>query len=177
MSRVTPIGGTRGSGRPTVTYVDSRGRTHDAIVTGGTGLVNETQTVTVTSATGGTFTLTFGGQTTAPIAFNATAAAVKAALVALSSIGAGNVDATGGPLNTGAVTVEFKGTLGGTNVASLVADGALLTGVGAGVAVGAGVTGSVSTVLNLRVPHLPVASRLKTGIAKRTTVAATNVWY
>ena len=35
---------------------------------------NEIQTVRVTNATGGTFTLTFAGQTTAPIAFNATAA-------------------------------------------------------------------------------------------------------
>ena len=35
---------------------------------------NETQTVRVTNATGGTFTLTFEGQTTAAIDFNATAA-------------------------------------------------------------------------------------------------------
>ena len=36
---------------------------------------DETQTVRVNDATGGTFTLTFNGQTTAPIAYNATAAA------------------------------------------------------------------------------------------------------
>ncbi len=35
---------------------------------------DETQTVRVNNATGGTFTLTLGGQTTAPIAYNATAA-------------------------------------------------------------------------------------------------------
>ena len=35
---------------------------------------NERQRVTVSNATGGTFTLTFKGQTTAPLAFNATAA-------------------------------------------------------------------------------------------------------
>ena len=52
---------------------------------------NETQTVRVTNATGGTFTLTFDGQTTAPIAFNATAAAVQAALEALSNIEPGDV--------------------------------------------------------------------------------------
>ena len=45
---------------------------------------DEQQTVRVTNATGGTFTLTFNGQTTAPIAFNATAAQVDAALEALS---------------------------------------------------------------------------------------------
>ena len=38
---------------------------------------NETQTVRVLNATGGTFTLTFDGQTTEPIAFNANAAAIR----------------------------------------------------------------------------------------------------
>ena len=47
---------------------------------------DEQQTVRVTNATGGTFTLTFNGQTTAPIAYNATAAQVDAALEALSNI-------------------------------------------------------------------------------------------
>jgi hypothetical protein len=41
--------------------------------------------------TGGTFTLTFEGQTTAPIAFDATAAEINKKLEALSTIGAGNV--------------------------------------------------------------------------------------
>ena len=50
-------------------------------------LTDEQQTVRVTNATGGTFTLTFNGQTTAPIAFNATnAAVIDAALEALSNI-------------------------------------------------------------------------------------------
>ena len=48
---------------------------------------DENQTVRVTGATGGTFTLTFNGQTTAPLAFNATAAQIAAALGALSTIG------------------------------------------------------------------------------------------
>ena len=62
---------------------------------------NETQTVRVTNATGGTFTLTFNGQTTAPIAYNATAAQIQAALEALSNIAAGDILVTGGPINTG----------------------------------------------------------------------------
>jgi len=41
---------------------------------------NENQTVRATNATGGTFTLTFNGQTTAPIPFNATGAQIEAAL-------------------------------------------------------------------------------------------------
>lgn len=45
---------------------------------------NGVQTVTVTGApTGGTFTLTLGGQTSAPLPFNATAAQVQTALQAL----------------------------------------------------------------------------------------------
>src|SRR3954465_8763162 len=48
---------------------------------------NEVQTITVTGTpTGGTFTLTYSTQTTAAIAYNATAAAVQTALEALSNI-------------------------------------------------------------------------------------------
>lgn len=53
-----------------------------------------TLTAGVTPPTTGTFTLTFGGQTTSNIAHNATAAAVETALEALSTIGAGNVEVT-----------------------------------------------------------------------------------
>ena len=63
-------------------------------------LTDEQQTVRVTNATGGTFTLTFNGQTTAPLPFNATAAQVDAALEALSNVGANNVQTSGGPANT-----------------------------------------------------------------------------
>ena len=45
---------------------------------------DETQTVRVNNATGGTFTLTLGGQTTAPIAYNATAAQIADGAEALS---------------------------------------------------------------------------------------------
>ena len=56
----------------------------------------QVQTLKITgSPTGGTFTLTAGGQTTAAIAFNATPAVVQAALAALTSVGAGNVIVTG----------------------------------------------------------------------------------
>jgi len=58
--------------------------------------VDEVQTVTITGApTGGTFTLTFGAQTTSAIAYNATAAQVQTALQALSSVGASNALVTG----------------------------------------------------------------------------------
>ena len=52
------------------------------------------------SPTGGTFTLTFEGDTTGPIPFDATAAQVQAALEALPNIGPGNAETTLGPVNT-----------------------------------------------------------------------------
>jgi fermentation-respiration switch protein FrsA (DUF1100 family) len=53
---------------------------------------NEAQTVTVTgSPTGGTFTLTYSGQTTAAIAYNASALVVQQRLFALSNIEEGQV--------------------------------------------------------------------------------------
>jgi hypothetical protein len=87
----------------------------------------ERQTVTITgSPTGGDFTLTFDGQTTAAIAYNASAATVEAALEALSTIGQGNVQVTGAA--GGPYTVEFVGELANENVAALTASGAGLTG-------------------------------------------------
>ncbi len=60
--------------------------------------LDEIQQVAITgSPTGGSFTLTFGGQTTAAIQWNDTAATVQTRLAALSSIGAGNVGVSGGP--------------------------------------------------------------------------------
>ncbi len=80
---------------------------------------DEVQKITVTDATGGYFTLTFGGQETGPIYFDATSADLISALEALSSIGGGNVLVTGDP--GGTWTVEFVGTLGLQDVAMLVA--------------------------------------------------------
>jgi hypothetical protein len=74
--------------------------------------VADVQTLSVGGVpTGGAFTLTFGGQTTAAIPFNATAANVQGALTALSSIGAGNVVCAGGPLPPSTVTITFAGRL------------------------------------------------------------------
>ena len=77
--------------------------------------------VTVT-ATAGTYTLNFAGAITAPIAWNATAAAVQAALEALGVISVGNVSVTG------AYVITFTGTLATVPVPPLVANGGNLTG-------------------------------------------------
>jgi PKD repeat protein len=98
-------------------------------------LTDEQQTVRVANATGGTFTLTFNGQTTAPLAFNATAAQVDAALEALSTVGANNIQTSGGPLNAvnaqnqpTPVNVFFRRALAGTDQPQITANGAGLTG-------------------------------------------------
>jgi len=88
--------------------------------------VSEVQTVTITGATGGTFTLGFGGDVSGPIPFDAGAAAIQSALVALGSVGVGNVlvtGPTGGPF-----TVTFTGAYAGVNVPQLVPDDSGLTG-------------------------------------------------
>ena len=91
--------------------------------------VNEQQTVTITGTpTGGTFTLTFGGQTTAAIPYNDTAAQVLAALELTSSIGQGNMSSTGGPLPGTAVVVTFINELGSKAQAAMTANAAALTG-------------------------------------------------
>ena len=91
---------------------------------------NESQTIRVNNATGGTFTLTFDGQTTAPIAFNATNAVTQAALEALSNIDPGDVLVTGNAVNTANQTVAFRGQHAETNVAQITGDAAGLTGTG-----------------------------------------------
>jgi hypothetical protein len=91
---------------------------------------NEVQTLTLSGATGGTFTLSFESQTTFPIPYNATAAQVQTALGNLSAIGSGNV-AVSGSAAGGPYTVEFKGSLAQTNVPQLTADSSALTPSGA----------------------------------------------
>jgi PKD repeat protein/glucose/arabinose dehydrogenase len=95
---------------------------------------SETQTLRVNGATGGTFTLSFNGQTTAPIAYNATAAAVQTALEALDNLAPGDILAATGPINTANVTINFRGAYAQQNVSQITANAAGLTGTGAAVA-------------------------------------------
>lgn len=92
------------------------------------GATNEVQTITVAGTpTGGTFTLTFMGETTTDLAFNVAASALQAALEALNAIPAGAVVATGGPM-PGTITVTFVGELAGLNVPQMTGSAAGLTG-------------------------------------------------
>lgn len=99
-------------------------------VQGVTGTTAEVQTLTLNNAVGGTFTITYAGQTTAPIAYNASTATVQAALWALSNIADNDVAVTGTP---GAYTLTWLNSLG--NVAqptvtttSLVGNRTFITG-------------------------------------------------
>lgn len=86
------------------------------------GGVNEVKTVTITGTpTGGTFTLTFGGQTTSAIAYNAAGSAVEDAVEALSSVGLGNVRVTGGPGPGTPYVITFLNDLGRRDVGTMTA--------------------------------------------------------
>jgi hypothetical protein len=101
---------------------------------------NEVQNVTVDAA-GGTYTLTFDGQTTGDIAFDADAATIKTALAALSNLDAADLDVTG----TGPYQVVFSGQWQNTDVPALTADVTNLTGGGQDVSVSTLVGGQTSS--------------------------------
>jgi hypothetical protein len=86
--------------------------------------VNEIQAI-FSTGTGGTFGLTYSGQTDAAIDWDATAAEIQTQLEALSNIAPGDVLVTGA---VGAWYIEFMGTLANTNVALITIDNTNLTG-------------------------------------------------
>ena len=95
------------------------------------GYKNQKQIVRLTGVpTGGTFTLTYSGQTTAGIAYNATAAAVQAALEALPNIANRDVTVVSDAAVGHPWTVYFGGALvsATTTPAELTASGVGLTG-------------------------------------------------
>jgi hypothetical protein len=95
-------------------------------------------------ATGGTFTITWNGQTTAVIAYNAVAATVQAALEALSNINVGDVVVTGGVGQDGGgapYILTWNAKLG--NVAQPTTGAGSLTG-GGGTATVTTATGGVA---------------------------------
>ncbi|MDX6677356.1 MAG: trimeric autotransporter adhesin [Solirubrobacteraceae bacterium] len=82
--------------------------------------------VVAISATGGTFTLTYSGQETGPLAFDLSPAALQAALESLGRIGAGNVDVSGP--DGGPFQLRFGGELEGRNIEVVEPDDAQLEG-------------------------------------------------
>ena len=97
---------------------------------------DEVQTITITGTpTGGTYTLTFSGQTTSAIAYNASASAVQSALEALSNIAPGDVVCAGGPHPGTPVTVTFGGAYDGADVPQMTATGSFTGGTSPAVTV------------------------------------------
>ncbi len=94
--------------------------------------IDEVQTIHwwVTPPTGGTWTISYDGETTDDLAYDADAAAVQAALESLPNIGAGNIAVAGMFGSLQPITFTFEGDLGGTDVPLLTADFSNLTGQG-----------------------------------------------
>ena len=93
----------------------------------GVTAVDEKQTISIPNdSVAGSFTLTYDGQTTTAITFDDTAADIATALEVLGNIDA--VTVTGGDGPSSDWTVEFLGSLAGTDVDLMTADSALLLG-------------------------------------------------
>lgn len=106
----------------------------------------EVQTIALGSASAGTVTVEFGTETTAALAYNASAATVQSALEALEGIAPGDVVVTGGPwpavitlrftgqymgVDVGQVAVTPTGLTGGTVTVSTTTQGGTINWVGA----------------------------------------------
>lgn len=83
------------------------------------------QVVTL-AASGGSFTLTYSGQETAPLRAGLAAAELQAALEGLSRVGADNVDVTGP--DGGPFELRFGGALTGRDIAVVEPDASSLDG-------------------------------------------------
>jgi len=88
-------------------------------------VVDNNQTVNLGAPSAGTFTLTYKGQTTSGLAFNATSATVQTAFTGLSTVGAGNATVTGSA--GGPYIITFAGTLA-LDTTAITGSGASLTG-------------------------------------------------
>ncbi len=118
-------------------------RSDTALVTSYGYAADTVQSVTITGApTGGTFTLSYGGFTTASIAYNATAATAQSSLAALTSIGSGNVAVTGG--TGGPYAVRFIGTLAGASRTTMTAASSFTGGTSPSVSVVTSIPGGDS---------------------------------
>jgi YD repeat-containing protein len=109
-------------------------RADDTLVASFDYAADAVQIVTLTgSPTGGTFTLSFGGNTTSGIAYNASASTVQSDLTGLTSIGSSNVVVTDAP--GGGWEVRFAGSLAGTWQAKITATSSLTGGTSPDVAI------------------------------------------
>ena len=90
-------------------------------------VATEVQTIGLGAASAGTITISFDGEMTAAINYNANAATVQAALEALSNVQPGDITVTGGPF-PGVLTLTFGGQYANKAVPEITAVGSGLTG-------------------------------------------------
>ena len=101
---------------------------YDLTIVEGDG-TNEVQTLTITGTpTGGTFTITYSGETSGAIPYNATAAQVQSYLENMAAFRVGDVVCAGGPLPGTGVTITFQGRFACTNVALMTTTDSLTGG-------------------------------------------------
>ncbi len=107
VDQIDVTGTVNGDSKVDITYL---GR--EAIVNplSGSGGVSEVQSINLGAASAGTVVYTFNGFSTGSVPYNASNAVLLAALVALPSIGPGNVAVSAGPLPA-ATTITFQGGL------------------------------------------------------------------
>lgn len=128
---------------------------------------SEVQTLTVYGGpTGGTLRLTYKGQRTAALPYNASTAAVQAALEGLSTVGAGNVTVTGTAGSSYVIT--GAGAFANLPLDLFEADGDALTG-GTGFGANAGQPGQNDSFIDVQVTT--------EGIAANAVELATNLLY
>jgi len=101
-------------------------RTEGITLTTGTA---EVQTLTASgTVSGGTYTLSFMGETTSSLAYNANNATILSALNALPNVASGDITLGGGSLPGTPVTFTFGGQYASADVPLIVVNGASLTG-------------------------------------------------
>ena len=88
------------------------------------GASNEVQNLDLGGASGGTYTLSFGTETTSALGYDATAVEIDAALEALANIGTDNVAVTA----DSDFVITFGGTLAQSKLPLIVLDATNLTG-------------------------------------------------
>lgn len=127
------------------------------------GLSSEVQTITV-DATAGTYTITFDGETTAAIAFDALAATVQAALELLSNVQPGDIVVTGGVGASGGgtpYTLTFGGQYLGVNVPTVIVADVNLSGGGDSVVAAVGTAGGSTVSDGRETPRGLLLDRVK----------------
>lgn len=137
--------------------------------------VNEVQRLTPGGTiSGGSFKITFEGQQTAAIAWNAAASVVQAALEALSNVDEGDVIVTGGPVNAAFVAIEFTRHLGGADRTQVTAQSSL-TGAAPTLTPSTSIPGVTGTFRGAQ-PGDKVEDTLNGVVYVNTGTAAAPVW-